>query len=882
MPKSFLDSVAGTMRTVAELFHKAPKSQNSSSGDESTHDPPRGQLGRVSKSIRSLSPKKSVRFRSQTYTYQESHSSPIAVPQRGAPVLPPIDMPKPSFGTFIAGTNSIPTARPPNTPILNPRVAHDYFSEKNASQSRPRVDQAASEREAETIRSPLPGICHSVDDLFDDTAAVAGRGITALPQRDPDRESYLADLSLVAQNGNPFTSSRDSSSTYSEQGVGNDSPRDRQSTTLSRIPEDHNFPPNVDATKDSKWTLESRQEAQTRSPKWHSVEDADAGSEGSATSELGQSSLRDRPTHEEIRQRRFKRRTSKATADAKRDAGLSSLPNPPAEMCQVIITPGKRVGPKRVLTPSPKKSPYRISSLNEKDDIIVTNLTTESDDTDPPKQSPQPLGPKPEIKSPAKLGLLPEHCVSTLNLKATVSSTSPPRTRKPFRFSNQAESASNPRQKSLESASNPRQKSLKSASPSWRSKTSPETIKRAEGQPQTPSPSLVPMPLSIASARQSDHGFPWQDGYGWSPLDNRIFPYVFLAARDFHYLLRKQGGFNDFWEAFMEPLDASLPGPRTVTRPLTGIEIETLEHQSMNRKTRLSDTELEQVAALPEMVRKRFKAASKSTAAVHGHSGAEDHTPLEQTVQGTSPSSEKEAQPNNMFQPGLRLHIPHTTQTLESHLSSSHHGPTPAIRGTYHALPGGFSPYATSNTNYYAPLEVDGSEYSGEVSTAARSLESLPPTYKHLDQELQEVVSDAEITCNEVLSHAGSCSESECELCKSVRGSQGSEDLMTVLPADSYDSDMMLPESAGSEISGDDVAACMIKTPTRVARDGRSNNGLDSPEKTPKQKYFGTVRKTKPMARKSYANGGSEISTAASDTSAGMYSEDERLAHGII
>ena len=146
--------------------------------------------------------------------------------------------------------------------------------------------------------------------------------------------------------------------------------------------------------------------------------------------------------------------------------------------------------------------------------------------------------------------------------------------------------------------------------------------------------------------------------------------------------------------------------------------------------------------------------------------------------------------------------------------------------------------------------------------------------------EFREVVSDAETTRSEVLSHAGSCTESECELCKSVRGSHSSEDHTASQSAISYDSDATPHDSAESEISGDDVAACMIQTPTRVARDNENIEDPHSPEKTPKQRDFGTVKRTKPQVRKRHANGGS--STSTSDTTAGMYSEDERLAHGIV
>ena len=691
------------------MFHKAPKSNSSSSGEDSVQEPPNGHFGRVSKTVKSLSPKKSVRFRSQTYTCRESQSSPIDVPKRSAPVLPPIEMPKPSFGALIHDTEPILTARPPNTPLLEARVAQDYFSERSVTEAQSDFDGAVSHKETGQLRSPLPGIDLSSKDPFNDTAAVTDDKMASLPQRAPSPASYLADLSLVAQNGNPFSSSRDSSSSYSEKDIEDDSQRVKQSTKLSRISEDVNFSPNMDAAKDSKWTLESREEAQSRPSKWHSTEDDDAGSEDSETSELGQSSLRDRPTHEEIRQRRFKRRSSKVPTDTKEDVESSSPPDLSPEMCQVIITPARRVGPKRVLTPSPRKSPYRISSLNEKNSITVTNLTTDSDDTDPPKQSPQSVGSKPEIKTPAKLDLLPENCVSPLNLKATVSSTSPPRTRKPFRFSNKADTPPSARQPSVDASWRTK------TSPEWRTMTSPEAIETVRGQPQTPSPSLVPMPLSVASAKHGDRPR-WQDEYGWSPLDNKLFPYVFLAAREFHYLLRKQGGFNDFWEAFMEPLGPNVPGPRTVTRPLTEKDIEMLERQSMDGKTRLSDIEHEQVAALPQMVRKRLNAASQSTTADHAHAAAEEGTLLEQPVKGTTPSPKKETHAKKIFQPGLSLHIPHTTHTLGSRLSHNHADSGHTVRDTRRSLPGGFSPYATSNNNYYAPLKAMA------LSTRARCL----------------------------------------------------------------------------------------------------------------------------------------------------------------
>lgn len=106
------------MRAATEFFHKK---SDSPSHDEEPDSMPRP---------RSLSPKKSVRFRSGTYSPGDTKSSPINVPKKSAPTLPRLELPRaPFMNNFdpLAG-DPIPTGRPLDTPVLQAKEqGESYF-----------------------------------------------------------------------------------------------------------------------------------------------------------------------------------------------------------------------------------------------------------------------------------------------------------------------------------------------------------------------------------------------------------------------------------------------------------------------------------------------------------------------------------------------------------------------------------------------------------------------------------------------------------------------------------------------------------------------------------------------------------------------------------
>ena len=107
------------MRAATEFFHKSSEGGPQNDQGALSLPPPR-----------SVSPKKSVRFRSGTYSPDETKSSPINVPKKSAPTLPLLELPNAPFMNNIGPFDGdpIPTGRPPDTPMLKAKEKRDgYF-----------------------------------------------------------------------------------------------------------------------------------------------------------------------------------------------------------------------------------------------------------------------------------------------------------------------------------------------------------------------------------------------------------------------------------------------------------------------------------------------------------------------------------------------------------------------------------------------------------------------------------------------------------------------------------------------------------------------------------------------------------------------------------
>ena len=144
------------MRAATEFFHKSRDSTSSGSDDSEPLPAPR-----------SVSPKKSVRFRSGTYPSAELKSSPIAVPKKSAPILPKLELPNaPFINSFTPGANDpIPTGRPPTTPCLKANEGEGYFPNPE-----PETFIDFKKQLEETL--PVSPKSDPYDNAFNDTAAL--------------------------------------------------------------------------------------------------------------------------------------------------------------------------------------------------------------------------------------------------------------------------------------------------------------------------------------------------------------------------------------------------------------------------------------------------------------------------------------------------------------------------------------------------------------------------------------------------------------------------------------------------------------------------------------------------------------------------------------
>jgi hypothetical protein len=123
-PRTWLEVLASKMRSATEFFHKDTTSSVGSRQDDLLP-------GRASPA-KSISSKKSVRFRSNTLSHESAaSSSPIEIPnKKPLPALPLLNLPPNDLladVTHPVFEDPIPTGRPRDTPILAKFAAQGSF-----------------------------------------------------------------------------------------------------------------------------------------------------------------------------------------------------------------------------------------------------------------------------------------------------------------------------------------------------------------------------------------------------------------------------------------------------------------------------------------------------------------------------------------------------------------------------------------------------------------------------------------------------------------------------------------------------------------------------------------------------------------------------------
>jgi hypothetical protein len=656
--KTFLETVASGLRAAAGLFHKSPDS--SEADVENVHTP---------HSSRKLSPKKSVRFRSGTYSGDDARSSPIPVPTKTALNLPQLDLSNLALDAALdgIGIDPIPTGRPPDTPVLKGKEQDSYFAPMPQSQSgndsresifsqkalafrtkksdavtglaqdidagpcsatdtnvikgqdqRPGAHSdsghatgpgSGSEESYKTPTASYPTSVTSFDDYDIDDIAKLPKSISSSSRIDKplstlreatDEDQYpITDKDVVncylgpcSVDVTPRKHSLRSCRWCSKRHPGGEdkcwdlhpelapwnskeSIRDPEVVALdleSSLPtpslpgpsssSPRYQPPHVRRRLSGAWGLESRTKAEP---------DSSDSEEPSILRSTCTPPSDTRPTHEDIR-RRF--RTPRWKEDA--PPGRLRVTNPDPEDAEDVGESSSKAASDDLVKPAPEVDDTSCTSHG------MHNLSTSP--TDPMKvsqsehevyvshiiQSSPPTVPAPiSSESPA---IVPDSAVSPLNLRASVSSTSPSRTRRPFRFSNSIGKSGPP-------------SPTGNTSFSWHTRspvtpTGPDTNPFETGSPQnepaegqTPSPVSVPLPLAIAPKKFGLIPTQYVDEHGWSPFTELGFPEALLEAPTLHQLLLTEGGFATFWS------DAGLPkatAPKYNTKPLSKAELRKL------------------------------------------------------------------------------------------------------------------------------------------------------------------------------------------------------------------------------------------------------------------------------------------------------------------
>ena len=285
---SSIEWIAGKMKGVTELLHKDTADHEES--EEKSADRVK-MLADLSRSLgpatlSKTSPRK-VRFKSDTLGHEQSTSSPIEIPKRSAPCLPPINLPAPPFMDAFGHTNNdpIPTARPPDTPVLTANMKDDYFS-------------------------PLP-------------PQTVGTGATISPKSSIDEGS----------NENPFADPIEQIASHAS-----------KSTDATTVSNHSHMPPEEGCNEPPAMSTsyESNKEDVTPRPET-SLAQRDPFSDAAETDVFSQRALPKGATHEDIRHR-FRARVPSCGWDS--PTSDSSTANTPRESCDVAFGPPTAGGEK--------------------------------------------------------------------------------------------------------------------------------------------------------------------------------------------------------------------------------------------------------------------------------------------------------------------------------------------------------------------------------------------------------------------------------------------------------------------------------------------------------------------------------------------------------
>ncbi|OAP63906.1 hypothetical protein AYL99_03133 [Fonsecaea erecta] len=165
-PKTFLETLADAIRAPTSLFYKENKTSS------------QGEDGKISPG-KSVSPKKSVRFKpGKSIIEDEPRSSPIDIP-RATPSLPPVQLASTPLMQFFGNDHPhlIPTARPPQPRVLNSTI--------NFRQAMAEAQTSITEDELQEVASVSTPLSELPLPLRGATAAVEK------PFRDPNDERDL-------------------------------------------------------------------------------------------------------------------------------------------------------------------------------------------------------------------------------------------------------------------------------------------------------------------------------------------------------------------------------------------------------------------------------------------------------------------------------------------------------------------------------------------------------------------------------------------------------------------------------------------------------------------------------------------------------------------
>ncbi|ETN37067.1 uncharacterized protein HMPREF1541_08057 [Cyphellophora europaea CBS 101466] len=542
-PKNFLDSMAARMKAVSELFHKDTTASQTSEESHRTK----------SSSTRSLSPKKSVRFKSATFSRESTAtSSPINVPTKTTPSLPALRLSTEGFPqnlTMDSLRDPIPTGRPQDTPILKSQAANDYFfpfpteidsqldtlkGRRESSKPLPLIDleKRASEQDnpfadpddvsgspsrivSSQAVGPLDsdrGSCRSNTSSTPPVRMSTEEEWSRLsPSKPPDDAGQHVRIESESNITNPFLESTD---TFEIPQVPPGTPEDTQSTENNEVLDNEDRAKT--ANPPSAWSLESRVVDDAGVKRNTTKPDTDSDDSDDTIALLRRRPV---PTHEDIR-RQFRSRRLQEQAQS-----ATGLESQISQAMQENVTPSMQTDPTEYFAEGKRSQPSASVS--------------------------------PEV------GFVPDNAVSPLNLRSNISSVSPGRSRRPFRFSNRTPDSSpsvgiGTTQFGWEGH--------KLAAPVYGPK------RLFEGK--TPSPTSVLLPPSVAS--KTSNLAKWYDQYAWTPFDEAAFSKAFLDATqdlDLRDILTQHGGFAQVWRILDLPRGTS---PADDTRGLKDVDVQEL------------------------------------------------------------------------------------------------------------------------------------------------------------------------------------------------------------------------------------------------------------------------------------------------------------------